>query len=283
MMPPPNNRENGKCSMLELRTRQRAFTLIELLVVIAIIAILAAILLPALAASKLKARDTHCMNNVKQLTLAASMYYDDTGQAFAYDDGSDPTAKTGLWMACLLNYYSKVTNLLICPATKTPLPAPPAGTDVTGNGDTTWVWGGSTPAYEGGYGQNGWLYDQGAYDVISDPVNYFGKHNTLPRPSQTPYYFDEVWVDVWPLTNDVPPVNLYNPGYTSSAGMPRLSISRHGWSKAPAAAPTAVVNGETMPGGVNMGLADGHAELAKLMQLWKYYWNATWVPPGRIP
>ena len=38
-----------------------------------------------------------------------------------------------------------------------------------------------------------------------------------------------------------------------------------------------------MPGGINMGLADGHVELAKLMQLWNYYWNATWVPPVRIP
>ena len=74
-----------------------AFTLIELLVVVAIIAILAAMLLPALNKSKLKAQGILCMNNHKHLALAHRMYSDDNRDVMVYasDDGQpakDPYA-----------------------------------------------------------------------------------------------------------------------------------------------------------------------------------------------
>jgi len=94
-----------------------AFTLIELLLVIAIIAILAALLLPALAKSKAKAQGIACMNNMRQLTLAWIQYAYDDSDAIPYASaasgaGLPPNPRTDpfVWVTGVLDFNNANTS-----------------------------------------------------------------------------------------------------------------------------------------------------------------------------
>jgi prepilin-type N-terminal cleavage/methylation domain-containing protein len=91
----------------------RAFTLIELLVVIAIIAILAAMLLPALAKAKQKAKQTGCINNMREIGIALVMY---VGDYPVYPNCFDPAKNIYVWQPRLLTFMGNNRNAFNCPA-----------------------------------------------------------------------------------------------------------------------------------------------------------------------
>ncbi len=248
------------------------FTLIELLVVIAIIAILAAMLLPALAAAKQRAYGIKCINNLKQLDLAYVMYQQDFGRAIEYNSISV------LWMQTLISYQSQVAAIRLCPSAAT---TNAAGT-TAGDAKTAWRWGtaNNESLNAGSYTINGWLYSYnqnltGALPgLAASESQFFKKENAIAQPASTPVFMDGVWPDCWPTHANMPATDL-SKGDTSNGGLGRICIARHPLKPAATATP-----GTTIQGAINMAFADGHASLWKLQDIKNVVWYNGCTPVG---
>ena len=210
-----------------MRSRH-AFTLIELLVVIAIIAILAAILFPVFAQAREKARQTSCLSNTKQLSLALMMYAQD------YDEQLALIRRERSWVY-MAQPYLKSYALLRCPSDTSTNWAPnPAAFDPAN--PATYI----TAFRVTSYALNGFLSPEITTNSYTSLAS-IDKPASVIALAETPNNYRENYfhAHVWPTRHWIAATNLPDD----------VATDRHS-------------------GGFTVGYLDGHAKWVRWSQVW---------------
>jgi prepilin-type N-terminal cleavage/methylation domain-containing protein/prepilin-type processing-associated H-X9-DG protein len=245
---------------MKIARSKHGFTLIELLVVIAVIALLLAILMPALTAARKQGRTAACLSQLKNWSLIWQMYFDNhNGRMPDVVQGlglSGAGWHRGFWVSCLRPGWGKRPKILFCPsATK-----PPADNASHGGIDRTYMMPEHLDVVGGlraSYSMNLWV-NYAEYDVQGRPKElHWQNQNQLRRTGEIPLFMDSMWRGGGPSyiqENDYIP-NQENGGW-SGAGyeMQHFAFDRHG-------------------GGINTLFLDGSARKVRVRQLWHLRWH----------
>ncbi len=217
--------------------RSKGFTLIELLVVIAIIALLLAILMPALQKTKAIARKVICKANLKQWGLIFGMYTQDNNGKFMA--GFDSTASSHAlsfdqsWVGRTRSYYSD-PKIRLCPSA-TKVRRDLAGSVI--NNSTKAAWGPKPTStattvesfLSGSYGINWWANNPSqttGYIIADYEATKFWRRMDVRGRNNIPLLGDNLYWLARPRDTDTPPVNDGTWGFNFN-GMDRVCTDRH--------------------------------------------------------